>query len=342
LHSDRKRRHLEICLTEDVNSRLTTGLERYGLVPDALPEMALADVDLRSTFLGHELGAPVLISAMTGGAARAYAINRRLAAAAQRYGLAMGVGSQRVGIEDPAEMESFSVRDVAPDILLFGNLGAVQLNYGYGVRQALAAVESIGANALVLHLNPLQEAVQPGGDTDYRDLLRKIAALCRAFSYPVIVKEVGWGLSRDVALRLRDAGVAALDVAGAGGTSWSEVERYRATSPAASRVAAAFADWGLPTADALLQVRQACPEMPVIASGGVTDGVEVAKCLALGADLAGMARPLLRSAVDSLEATTETLGVVVEQLRLAMFSAGARTVADLTPERLYVRSGSLP
>jgi isopentenyl-diphosphate delta-isomerase len=214
----------------------------------------------------------------------------------------------------------------------------LQFEPGYGVRQCLAAVESIGANALVLHLNPLQEAVQPGGDTDYRDLSAKIAALCRELPYPVIAKEGGWGLSREAALRLRDAGVAALDVAGAGGTSWSRVERYRAATPAAARVAAAFDDWGLPTVDTLAQVRAACPDLPIIASGGLTDGVEVAKGLALGASLGGMARPLLRPAVDSLEAAVEAHGVVVDQLRIAMFGAGACPVAALPPDRLFLRS----
>jgi len=231
-HTHRKQQHLDICLYKDVRSALTTGLERYRLVHQALPEMALADVDTRTEFLGHPLNAPILISSMTGGAERAYDINRRLAAAAQELGLAMGVGSQRVGIEDPSQMESFAVRDIAPDILLFANLGAVQLNYGYGVKECRATVESIGADALILHINPLQEAVQPGGDTDYGDLAAKIAAICHELPYPVIVKEVGWGLSRAAARQLRRAGVAALDVAGAGGTSWSEVERYRAETPA--------------------------------------------------------------------------------------------------------------
>jgi isopentenyl-diphosphate delta-isomerase len=333
-HTHRKQQHLDICLYKDVRSALTTGLERYRLVHQALPEMALADVDTRTEFLGHPLNAPILISSMTGGAERAYDINRRLAAAAQELGLAMGVGSQRVGIEDPSQMESFAVRDIAPDILLFANLGAVQLNYGYGVKECRATVESIGADALILHINPLQEAVQPGGDTDYGDLAAKIAAICHELPYPVIVKEVGWGLSRAAARQLRRAGVAALDVAGAGGTSWSEVERYRAETPADAEVAAAFVGWGIPTADSLREVRHECPGMPLIASGGITSGVEAAICLALGADLVGLARHLLAPAVSSAEATFERLSVIVRQLRIAMFCAGARTPADLDETRL--------
>jgi isopentenyl-diphosphate delta-isomerase len=334
LHTQRKQQHLDICLHEDVRSALTTGLERYRLVHQALPEMALADVDTRVEFLGHPLSAPILISSMTGGAERAYTINRRLAAAAQELGLAMGVGSQRVGIEDPAQMESFHIRDVAPNILLFANLGAVQLNYGYGVEECRAAIESIGADGLILHINPLQEAVQPEGDTDYRHLAEKIADVCAALPYPVIVKEVGWGLSPQVARRLCDAGVAALDVAGAGGTSWSEVERYRATTPAEAEVAAAFIGWGIPTAESLVAVRRECPRLPLIASGGITSGIDAAICLALGAGLVGLARHLLAPAVESTEATLERLTVIVRQLRIAMFCSGARTVADLDETRL--------
>jgi len=366
LLADRKREHLDICLNKDVRSALTTGLERYQLIHDALPEMALEDINTETHLLGHRLSAPILISAMTGGMPRAREINRRLAKAAQELGLAMGVGSQRAGIEDPSLMETYKVRNVAPDILLFANLGAVQLNYGYGIRECLLAVESIQADALVLHLNPLQEALQPEGDTDFRGLIAKIAAICEALPYPVIVKEVGWGISKKCAKALLASGVAALDVAGAGGTSWSEVERHRETavtgttlSQAVSARQRAFMGWGIPTADALIQVRKAvsarsqmsakcrysrphrpraCPSLPIIASGGITDGVEAAICLALGADAVGMAYALLRAAADSSEAVITQLDIIIRQLRIAMFASGARTIDDLDTARLTTRS----
>lgn len=334
LHTDRKREHLEVCLQEDVRSAVNSGLSRYRLKHVALPEMALGDVDLSSTFLGHRLRVPLLISAMTGGTPQAGEINRRLAQAAQELGLAMGLGSQRAGIEDPELMASYQVRSEAPDILLLANLGAVQLNHGYGIDECRRAVESIGANALVLHLNPLQEALQANGDTNFRGLLAKIGAICEALPYPVIVKEVGWGLSAPVATALVQAGVAALDVGGAGGTSWSQVERYRSDSAADEQVATAFASWGIPTAESLSQVRTCCPPVPLIASGGIRDGVEAAICLAMGADLVGMAHALLQPATDSAEAVIARFQVFLQQLGIAMFCSGARDLASLDASRL--------
>ena len=329
MHSARKGEHLQICLDEDVRSGITTGLARYRLVHQALPEMALDDVDTQTRFLGHRLSAPLLISAMTGGTELAHQVNRRLATAAQELGVAMGLGSQRAGIQDASLMETYQVRDCAPDILLLANLGAVQLNYGYGIRECLRAVEAVHADVLVLHLNPLQEALQPGGNTDFSGLIEAIARVCRDLPYPVIVKEVGWGTSRAVAEALRNAGVAALDVGGAGGTSWSEVERHRGQTPADVQVAQAFADWGIPTAESLIQVHQTCPDLPLVASGGIANGVEAAICLALGADLVGMAHALLRPAVDSAEAVIDKLTVVLRQLRTAMFCSGAKSVGHL-------------
>jgi len=337
MHTKRKLEQLRVCLDEDVRSMTTTGLERYRLIHQALPEMALDEVDTSTIFLGHRLRAPLLISAMTGGAALGQEVNQRLASAAQELGLAMCLGSQRAAIEDPSLLATYQVRRVAPDILLFANLGAVQLNYGYGVAECLRAVESVEANALVLHLNPLQEALQPEGNTNFAGLLGKIAQVCQALPVPVVIKEVGWGISAAVAEELCQAGVAALDLAGAGGTSWSEVERYRSATPAEAEVAEAFADWGIPTAEALVAVRQACPSLPLVASGGIKDGVEVAKCLALGASLAGIAQPLLRSATDSSEAVSGQLRIILRQLRVAMFCAGARTVADLDSSRIVSR-----
>ncbi len=334
MHERRKLEHLEICLNQDVRSALTTGLERYRLVHQALPEMRLADVDTATSFLGRPLAAPLLISAMTGGTPQAREINRRLAAAAQSLGLAMGLGSQRAALEDPALWEPYQVRDIAPDIVWSANLAAGQRNNGYGPVECWRAVEAVGADALVLHLNPLQEALQSGGDTDFRDLVGKIGEGCASLSGPGIVNEGGWGLAAEAARALAEAGVAALDVGGAGGTSWSEVERYRSATDAEAEVASAFVDWGIPTADSLAAARAACPELPLIASGGVTNGVEVALCLALGADLAGMALPLLRPAMESTEAVRGRLEIVLRQLRVAMFACGARRVGELNEGRL--------
>ena len=235
---ERKADHLRIVLDEDVAARgVTAGFERIRLPHCAFPEIHLDEVALTTTFLGHQLAAPFLISSMTGGTPEAMRVNRRLARAAQASGLAMGVGSLRAAVEDPTLAESYRIRGVAPNILLFANLGAVQLNYGYGVDQARRAIDLIGADGLILHANPLQEALQPEGDTDFRGLIDKIAALRRRLERPLVVKEVGWGISGRVARDLIEAGVDAIDVAGAGGTSWSAVERFRIEDPSRQRVA---------------------------------------------------------------------------------------------------------
>ncbi len=327
--SARKADHIRINLEEDVRSGLTTGLERYHFIHQALPELDLAAVDTRVQWFGKTLAAPLLISSMTGGTEAAREINRTLAAAAQSAGIAMGLGSQRAAIENPELARTFQVRDVAPDLLLFANLGAVQLNYGYGVDQCRRAVDMLGADALILHLNAVQEAVQPEGDSNFSGLLKKIEAVCRVLPVPVIGKEVGWGMSEQAARQLASAGVAAIDVAGAGGTSWSQVEMHRAKTESQKRVAAAFIDWGIPTADAIQNVRRAAPSLPIAASGGLRDGVDAAKCIALGASLCGLASPFLKAAAVSLEATTAVITELERELRIAMFAAGAGNIAQL-------------
>jgi isopentenyl-diphosphate delta-isomerase len=335
-HKARKADHIRINLEEDVQfPRLTTGLERYRFVHQALPELDLAAVDTSIPLLGKTLAAPLLISSMTGGTEQAERINRNLAIAAQARGIAMGLGSQRTGLEVAATAESFRVRRDAPDILLLANLGAVQLNKGYGVDHCRRAVDMIGADGLILHLNPLQEVLQADGDWHWAGLLDKVAEVCRGVGVPVVVKEVGWGISADLAQRLAEAGVAVIDVAGAGGTSWSEVEYHRAPSERLRRLARAFADWGIPTAESLTAVGAAVPHLPRIASGGIRDGIDVAKCVALGASAAGLASPFLKAAVVSAEAVVDTIDFLVEELRIAMFCAGAGDLAALRqPGRL--------
>lgn len=330
----RKADHIRINLEEDVRSGLTTGLERYHFVHQALPEVNLEDVDTRLSLFGRQLQAPLLISSMTGGTEEAGTINRVLAEAAQETGIAMGLGSQRNALEHPETASTFQVRDIAPNILLLANLGAIQLNYGYGVAECQQAVDMIEADALILHLNPLQEAVQPEGDTRFEGLLAKIETICKALTVPVIAKEVGWGISEKTARQLANAGVAAIDVAGAGGTSWSQVEMHRAQSDSQARLAAAFLDWGIPTADAIQQVRRAAPGIPVFASGGLRTGLEIAKCIALGASLGGMAGPFIKAAVQSLEMTVQTIREVEREIQVTMFASGCGTLQDLMETKL--------
>jgi len=332
--SRRKADHIQVTLEREVQSGLRTGLDGLRFAHTALPELNLVEIDTSLEFLGKKLHAPILISSMTGGTETAGEINRTLAEAAQEVGVALGLGSQRAALEQPELSSSFQVRNVAPDILLFANLGAVQLNYGLGVADCRQAVEMIEADALILHLNPLQEALQPEGNTHFGDLLGKIEAVCAGVDVPVIVKEVGWGLSAEVAQLLAEAGVAALDVAGAGGTSWAMVEMHRAQNQSQANIAAAFIDWGIPTVEALVQVHQALPDMPLIASGGLRSGMDIAKCLALGADLAGMALPFLQSAVDSKQAVIQVIQDTITVLRTCMFATGSSNCAALKQGKL--------
>ncbi|MBC7223166.1 MAG: type 2 isopentenyl-diphosphate Delta-isomerase [Anaerolineae bacterium] len=330
MHDQRKREHLRISLKEDVGFRhLTAGFERYRFVHQALPELDWDSIDLSVEFLGHRLAAPLLISPMTGGTPQAEGINRRLAQAAQARGIGMSLGSVRAAIEDPSLTYTYQVRDVAPDAFLVANLGAVQLNYGYGLDECRRAVEITGADALCLHLNPLQEALQEGGNRNWAGLLRKIEAVCRGLEVPVLAKEVGWGISGEVARQLAQAGVAAIDVAGAGGTTWALVEMHRATREVDRRLAETFAEWGIPTAECIAMVRDAAPGVPIIASGGIYDGITAAKALALGASLVGMARPFLHAAQASAEAVEELVDQLVQTLRVVMLCLGAPNVAAL-------------
>jgi isopentenyl-diphosphate delta-isomerase len=338
----RKTDHIQINLERDVQARgVTSGFDHYRFVHAALPELNLTEVDLRTTFFGRTLEAPIVISSMTGGVERGWEIVRRLAAAAQALGCAIGVGSQRAAIEDPGRARYFTVRDIAPDVFLLANLGAVQLNYGYGPDECRRAVEMIGADALILHLNPLQEALQPEGNRDFSSLLRKIAAVCVAIDVPVVVKEVGCGISTGDAHRLADAGVAAIDVSGAGGTSWSAVEHHRAGTSLSRRLSETFIDWGIPTATSLGMVQRGAPGLPLIASGGLRTGLDAAKAIALGANLAGFAGPLLKAAASGEGETFEALTALIEELRLAMFCSGAGTVAQLKRTELIAGQDGL-
>lgn len=337
--SSRKADHIQINLEEDVQSGLSTGLEKYRFVHCALPEASLDQVDLSLNLFGKRLLAPILISSMTGGTSKAGEINRVLATAAQESGIAMGLGSQRVALERSEAVPSFQVRRYAPDILLFANLGAVQLNYGYGFAECQRVVEMIEADALILHLNPLQEALQPEGDINFSGLLKKIEKICRNLPVPVIVKEVGWGISRNVAVTLAEAGVSAIDVAGAGGTSWSQVEMFRMKEESSARIAAAFRAWGIPTAESILAVRSSTPELPVIASGGLRSGVDIAKCIALGAVMGGLAGRFLKAASISLDEVNRLVWEIAREIRICMFATGAKTLKELDQSKLIQIKG---
>ena len=327
--SSRKSDHIRINLDEDVQSAITTGLERYRFSHRALPEINLEDVDLSLTLFGKRMKAPLLISSMTGGTSEAMEINRNLAQAAQETQIAIGVGSMRAAIEHPEMASSFQMRPFAPDVLLFANLGAIQLNYGFGVKECQLAVELIQADALILHFNALQEAVQPDGDTRFAGLLSKVETICQALPVPVIAKEVGWGFSEQDVVNLANAGVAAIDVAGAGGTSWSQVEAYRAKDEKQRQLAIAFVDWGIPTADAILIAHRIAPQLSIFASGGLRSGIDVAKCIALGATLGGMASPFLKAASQSLERTVESIELIRQEIQTCMFAAGIGNLNQL-------------
>lgn len=332
--SRRKSDHIRINLEEDVRSGLTTGLEDFRFIHRALPELNLEDINLSQTLFGRKLEAPLLISSITGGTEQAARLNRTLAEAAQQSQIAMGLGSQRTAIEIPELADTFQVRRYAPNILLLANLGAVQLNYGYGIDQCRRAVEMIEADALILHFNALQEAVQPEGNTRFAGLAKKVAAICKALPVPVIAKEVGWGFSEPDVRLLAETGVAAVDVAGAGGTSWSQVEMHRAQNGSQAQLAAAFVNWGIPTAEAIQNVRRTAPQLLIIASGGLRTGVEIAKCIALGARLGGMAGPFLKAAAQSLEATVKTIQELQREIQVCMFATGAGDLEQLSQTEL--------
>lgn len=327
----RKNDHLDIVL-DSRRTPVPTGdqFARYQFEHCALPELHLDAIDLSARFLGRTLQAPLLISSMTGGAARAKYINHHLAEAAQALGIALAIGSQRVAVESGIDHGlTGELRTLAPDVPLLANIGAAQLADGSTMDWARRAVDMIGADALIIHLNPLQEAVQGGGDRDWRRVLDAIGALVQRCQVPVVVKEVGAGISASVAQSLVEVGVSVIDVAGAGGTSWALVEAERAASEADRQVAMAFVDWGIPTTQAIVQARRALPTTPLIASGGIRNGVDAAKAIRLGADLVGQAAAVLQSATQSTEAVIAHFDVLVRQLRIACFCTGSANLAAL-------------
>lgn len=341
----RKEEHIEICLDKQVGAEgITTGLENYRFIHNALPELNFQDINTTVHCFGKQMKMPLFVSSMTGGTERTYEINRQLAMVAEHNGWGLALGSMRAALENEQLAYSFKLRKEAPSVPIIVNLGLVQLNYGVTVEQCLRVVQMTEADALVFHLNSLQEVFQPEGDTNFSALLLKLEQICRMADFPVGVKEVGWGIDGEVASRLKRAGVSFIDVAGAGGTSWSQVEKYRTNSPIHYAAAQSFANWGLSTADSIIAVKKELDQQYVFASGGIRNGVDAAKALALGADLVGFGRVLLQNALTAVSGVDiklkQQFDIIEYELKVAMFGIGAGHIEELqqTKRLQHIRS----
>ncbi|MHC1595326.1 MAG: type 2 isopentenyl-diphosphate Delta-isomerase [Candidatus Syntropharchaeales archaeon] len=327
--SKRKLDHLRLCAEEDVEHR-THSFEDVLLIHNALPEIDMAEIDLTTRFLGRELRCPLLITSMTGGHPDTMEVNRNLSMAAEKLGIGIGVGSQRAALEDPAQEDSFRVvRDYAPNAFVYANIGAPQLAK-YGIDGVKRVVDMIDADAVAIHLNFLQEAIQPEGDVNAVGCITAINRICTKLDIPVIVKETGAGISHKVGYMLYQAGVAAIDVGGVGGTSWAGIEVYRARAEdnrIKERLGEAFWDWGIPTTVSIVECRDF--GIPVVATGGIRSGIDIAKSIALGATVCGMGLPLIEPALRGMDAVVDHIDKVLEELRVAMFLTGSKTVSDL-------------
>jgi isopentenyl-diphosphate delta-isomerase len=341
--NQRKTEHIRLCLTENVEGvDKSTGLEGIDFIHNALPEIDFDEIDLTAQFLGKELTAPFLVSSMTGGSDLATEINRNLAFAAEEKRWVMALGSTRAMLESDAHKESFLIREYAPTVPLIVNLGAVQLNYGYGAEEAKRIIELTQADSIVLHLNSLQEVVQDGGDLNFKDLLPKIEEVCKQAGVPVGVKEVGFGIDGTVAEKLYNAGISYIDTAGAGGTSWSQVEKLRSKDSLKKAAAEAFNSWGIPTKDCIVSVRSKLPDVPLVASGGMKTGLDAAKAITIGADVIGFARHLLQAATESKEAVMQVMDQLELELKMTMFGIGVKNLEELkNTKRVRIMGQSL-
>ncbi len=331
----RKKDHVELILRKGAQYAKTSGFERVEFIHNALPEMSLDSVDLSTSFLGRKLRVPIMISAMTGGYKDAKAINRALAAGAQKHGLALGLGSQRAMIEHPSLKETYAIRDVAPDVPLLANIGAVQLKK-YPISKIETLVSAVDADGLAIHLNPLQEAIQPEGDKDFSGILDAITKTVERLTVPIVVKETGAGISQDVAFKLMKTGVRYIDIAGSGGTSWSAVEYMRKSDNMRKSDKGpsipGFEDWGISTFESLMQCRGTSP---LIASGGIRNGIDGAKALALGAELWGAAYPFLKA--QRAGKLNQVVKTYVDQTRLCAYLSGSKTLAELRKAKVMIR-----
>jgi isopentenyl-diphosphate delta-isomerase len=333
----RKIDHIRICLDKKAQARnVTAGFEDIQLVHRALPEINKSKINLSTTFLGKKFCAPIIVGAMTGGAEEAIAINASIAEAVEKLGLGMGLGSQRAAIENKSLEKTYRIaREKAPNAFLIANVGGVQLVHGYGIKEVKKIVEMIDADAVAVHLNALQEAVQPEGQTNFQGVLEKIGEITSTLDVPVIVKETGAGISSEDAKALEKAGVKAIDVGGVGGTSFAAVEYYRSTKQKDVYLGEAFWDWGIPTAVSLVENAQTV-KLPLIASGGIRSGTDIAKALVLGASLAAVSQPILETAVKGAKETEEKLACLIEELRNVMFLVGAEKLTDLTKSPVVI------
>jgi isopentenyl-diphosphate delta-isomerase len=328
--SDRKDEHLRICLEEDVNSGVPTGFDQINLNIKTLPEIDFDSIVLSTKIFGKTLDAPILISSMTGGSGKTKHFNQLLAKAANEFNIAMGVGSQRAAILHEGLEETYSiVRKEAPNALLFANIGVAQLNEGFGVDECQRAVDMLEADALIIHLNALQEALQPEGNRDFRQLLKKIETVTASLQVPVIAKEVGCGIDPQTARLLVEAGVRGIDVAGVGGTSWAAVEMYRQTDPIRKALCQTYRGWGIPTVQALQGLEGLPTEILRISSGGLRNGLDVAKSIALGADLAGFARKFILATDKGYEELQNSIQLIILELKTAMFLCSATDLNSL-------------
>jgi len=335
----RKGDHIRICLDEDVASGSLTGLDEYGLEYDALPDVNLEDVETGCRVLDKDLAAPILIGAITGGTSAAGQVNENLAAAAQRLSIGMCLGSQRAMLEDASAAATYDVRQRYPEMpLVLGNLGAVQLNYGVTADMIRKGLDLVDVDGLIFHLNPLQEAIQPEGDTRFAGLTARLGEVIPKLGLPVLVKEVGSGISARTAAKLATLPLAGVEVAGVGGTSWTKVEAFRVSGTVRASVGHQLASFGVPTAESIVACRQAMPNRVVVGSGGIRTGYQVAVALALGADAVALAQPLLGPAVESADRVIEAIQELVLALKVVMFGCGCRTIDDLKKVSVQRRS----
>lgn len=334
--------HIDACLLADVEYQKTTGLENYDFMNQAVCDIALNRIDLSTCWFGHKLKAPLMIAPMTGGVERGLMLNQRWARAAEHFQIAMGVGSQRLGLEDTTKASFYQIRQYAPTAFIFANLGAEQLCQGWGAKDAFKAIEMIRANALFIHLNAMQEACQ-SGDVDFSGLTQKLAKICTELKKQgvlVFAREVGFGMSKEATKRLIDVGVVGIDCAGAGGTSWAKVESFCAKTKRQQALGQRFGEWGIPTAASILNVRAVSQKIPLIATGGLRSGIDLAKAIALGADLGAMARPMLLAACESEEALFDFIETILLELRVCMFGAGVSSIDELKNISLVLNSSN--
>ncbi|RYZ54746.1 MAG: type 2 isopentenyl-diphosphate Delta-isomerase [Proteobacteria bacterium] len=326
----RKDQHIEICRSQDVEAEgRYTGFQELSFLPEALPLFDHSEIDTSVDFLGQRFALPILITGMTGGIQKGMEINRRLALAAQKFGIPMGVGSQRIALDNAEYAPIFSVKDTAPNVFLIGNIGIAQLADKDALDRCRRAVDMIDANALAIHFNVVQEHIQVEGDRNLAGIMKNLEMICKTLNVPVIAKEVGSGISPSSAKMLAECGIAAIDIGGAGGTSWAHIEGLRSSSDIVSQLGLTFRNWGIPTAYSLVAVREALKDFPLIATGGIRDGLTAAKACALGAQFAGIGLPLLKAALQNEEAVEQAIEGFERGLRLTMLASGAKTLADL-------------